>query len=98
MEYFTTGQLAERWGISRRTIYNMTNDGRLSCVRLSKWLRIPVSEVERIEKEQLENNPSTEAIRSNENQAYLPQAPKHLSRNELLTPNPPSEEANPPHD
>jgi excisionase family DNA binding protein len=46
---YSPERLAERWDCSSETIRRMYHDGQLSGFRLGKLIRIPATEVERIE-------------------------------------------------
>lgn len=37
---YTVSQAAERLGVSRTTVENMLNDGRLTCLRIGRSIRI----------------------------------------------------------
>jgi len=41
-------EFAERFSISRWTVYKMTGDGRIQSINISRLVRIPESEVSRI--------------------------------------------------
>lgn len=48
---YTVERLAERWECSGQSIRNMIADGKLACFMVAnKLVRIPASEVERIER------------------------------------------------
>lgn len=54
-DFYTPKQLCERWGISRPTLTRMFQRRELEVIRLSKnTVRIPVSEVQRVEDERRE--------------------------------------------
>ena len=46
---YTVATLAQRWACSEGTIRNMIRRGELAHIRLGTLIRIPASEVERIE-------------------------------------------------
>lgn len=50
MEYITVTQFAKRFGISRQFVWKMICEGKLRAIRIGKIYKIPVSEVDRIEK------------------------------------------------
>lgn len=50
MEYITVTQFAKRFGISRQFVWKMIREGKLRAIRIGKIYKIPVSEVDRIEK------------------------------------------------
>ncbi|MFP4067254.1 MAG: helix-turn-helix domain-containing protein [Spirochaetaceae bacterium] len=51
-DFYTPKQLAERWNVSLPTIRRMIKRRELEVLRLSSnVLRVPVSEVERVEEE-----------------------------------------------
>ncbi len=49
--FLTIDQVAERWNVSRGTVYNAVTDGRLKAKRFGKHVRIHFGEVERFEEE-----------------------------------------------
>ena len=49
MKPYSPKTLAERWSCSSEHIRRMYHDGELSSIRLGKLIRIPATEVERIE-------------------------------------------------
>lgn len=50
MEYITVTQFAKRFGISRQFVWKMIREGKLRAIRIGKIYKIPMSEVDRIEK------------------------------------------------
>lgn len=46
---YSPESLGERWGCSAEKVRRMCHDGELSAFRLGKLIRIPASEVERVE-------------------------------------------------
>ena len=50
MEYITVTQFANRFGISRQFVWKMIREGKLRAIRIGKIYKIPMSEVDRIEK------------------------------------------------
>lgn len=42
--------LARRWGLDPATVYRMCQDGRVPCRRLGNVVRIPIAEIEAIER------------------------------------------------
>ena len=50
MEYITVTQFAKRFGISRQFVWKMIKEGRLKAIKIGSLYKIPVSEVDRIEK------------------------------------------------
>ena len=50
MEYITVTQFAKRFGISRQFVWKMIREGKLRAIRIGSLYKIPVSEVDRIEK------------------------------------------------
>ena len=50
MEYITVTQFAKRFGISRQFVWKMIREGKLRAIRIGKIYKIPVNEVDRIEK------------------------------------------------
>lgn len=49
--YLSIDEVAERWGVSRGTVYNAVNDKKLKAKRFGKHIRIHFKEVERYEAE-----------------------------------------------
>lgn len=52
MRYMSVLTTSKRFGVSRQMVWLMIKSGRLKAIRVGKLYRIPVSEVERIEKKQ----------------------------------------------
>ena len=50
MEYTTVTQFAKRFGVSRQFVWKMIREGKLRAIRIGKIYKIPMSEVDRIEK------------------------------------------------
>lgn len=52
-EYLTVREVAERWGVSIRTVKNRINTGLLEAIQISERgdKRVALSEVERFERE-----------------------------------------------
>ena len=50
MEYPTVTQFAKIFGISRQFVWKMIREGKLRAIRIGSLYKIPVSEVDRIEK------------------------------------------------
>ena len=50
MEYITVTQFAKIFGISRQFVWKMIREGKLRAIRIGSLYKIPVSEVDRIEK------------------------------------------------
>lgn len=50
MEYISITQFAKLFGISRQAVWKWIRSGKVKAIRLGKVFRIPVSEVDRIEK------------------------------------------------
>src|SRR5262249_27882173 len=44
--FLSPNGLADRWGVARRTIYEMLQDGRLAHMRVGRAVRIPLSTIE----------------------------------------------------
>src|SRR5262245_17422468 len=44
--FLSPNGLADRWGVARRTIYKMLQDGRLAHMRVGRAVRIPLSTIE----------------------------------------------------
>ena len=49
--YLSIDEVAERWGVSRGTVYNAVSDEKLKAKRFGKHIRIHFKEVERYEAE-----------------------------------------------
>lgn len=49
--YLSIDEVAERWGVSRGTVYNAVSDGKLRAKRFGKHIRVHFKEVERYEAE-----------------------------------------------
>ena len=50
-ESLTVAELAIRWKVSERTIRRLIADGGIGVLRLTRSVRIPLVEVERVESE-----------------------------------------------
>ena len=50
MEYITVTQFAKRFGVSRQFVWKMIKEGKLKAIKIGILYKIPVSEVDRIEK------------------------------------------------
>ena len=50
MEYTTVTQFAKRFDVSRQFVWKMIREGKLRAIRIGSLYKIPVSEVDRIEK------------------------------------------------
>ena len=50
MEYITVTQFAKKFNISRQFVWKMIREGKLRAIRIGKIYKIPMSEVDRIEK------------------------------------------------
>ena len=50
MEYITVTQFAKKFDISRQFVWKMIREGKLRAIRIGKIYKIPMSEVDRIEK------------------------------------------------
>lgn len=49
-KYMTVEQLAERWSVSQAHIRRLYLNGSLKTLRLGRVVRIPLKEIERLEK------------------------------------------------
>ncbi len=49
--YLNLDQVAERWGVSRGTVYNAVSEDRLKAKRFGRHIRVHVDEVKRYEEE-----------------------------------------------
>lgn len=47
--FLTINELADRWRVSRQTIFNMRRGGQIDAKRFGRLVRIPASEVTRVE-------------------------------------------------
>lgn len=47
--FYTVGEVAERWEVSQALVRRLYTHGELQVLRLGRSVRIPESEVERIE-------------------------------------------------
>jgi excisionase family DNA binding protein len=54
-QYFRIDEVAEYFSISVRSVYRLIDDGELKRMKIRGCIRIPLSEIERYEKE-LEKN------------------------------------------
>ena len=50
MEYITVTQFAKRFGVSRQFVWKLIKEGKLKAIKIGSLYKIPVSEVDRIEK------------------------------------------------
>lgn len=50
MEYITVTQFAKRFGVSRQFVWKLIKEGKLRAIKIGSLYKIPVSEVDRIEK------------------------------------------------
>jgi excisionase family DNA binding protein len=48
-QLLTADQLAERWQLERSQVYRLARDGRLPCVRLGRYRRFRLADIERFE-------------------------------------------------
>jgi putative molybdopterin biosynthesis protein len=48
-EVFSITELAERWGLRKRTLYKMVDRGDLKAFKVSNKYRVTLDEVKRIE-------------------------------------------------
>jgi excisionase family DNA binding protein len=62
---FSPETLADRWGCSSEKIRQMCRGGELSSFRLGKLIRIPASEVDRIECQITDSSNTEESASSN---------------------------------
>ena len=57
---FSVSQLAERWGVSARTVYSLCSTGQIGHIRVGKSIRIRPQDIEEYEARQwrgpVENN------------------------------------------
>ena len=51
MEYISVTDFAQKFGISRQMVWKMIHSKKLNVIQVGKLYKIPVSEVDRIEKE-----------------------------------------------
>ena len=49
--YFTTDQTASRWGFHSESIRRLVRDRKIAAIIIGRRLLIPLSEIERIERE-----------------------------------------------
>lgn len=60
---FSVSQLAERWGVSTRTVYSLCAAGQIGHIRVGKSIRIRPQDIEEYEATQwrgpVENNPAS---------------------------------------
>lgn len=49
--YLSIDEIAERWGVSRGTVYNAVDNGHLRAKQFGKHIRVYFKEVERYEEE-----------------------------------------------
>lgn len=47
--YMKVSEVAERWRVSKMTIYRLIEDGTLPVIRVGRSFRIALSDVERME-------------------------------------------------
>lgn len=50
MEYITVTEFAKKFNISRQFVWKMIKEGKLKAIKIGSIYKIPVSEVDRIEK------------------------------------------------
>ena len=50
MEYITVTQFAKKFNISRQFVWKIIKEGKLKSIKIGSIYKIPVSEVDRIEK------------------------------------------------
>jgi excisionase family DNA binding protein len=48
-EVFSINELAERWGLRKRTLYKMVDRGDLKAFKVANKFRVTLDEVKRIE-------------------------------------------------
>jgi putative molybdopterin biosynthesis protein len=48
-EVFSISELAERWGLRKRTLYKMVDRGELKAFKVANKFRVTLDEVKRIE-------------------------------------------------
>lgn len=49
--FLSVTQFSSRFGLSRTHVYDLLREGRLQAIRLGTATRIPMSEVERVQRE-----------------------------------------------
>jgi excisionase family DNA binding protein len=49
-EFFSLPRLAKRWDTSYRTLHRKVQEGKLRAIRLGALVRVPRTEVERVER------------------------------------------------